>query len=452
MSETLFSPDKPEYSPEATDVAIQLVGAAAIEQATERLALSVLERIGGLSCKEQLSLEESLDKFLTGIGLQPDPDAAKADEPKPALADNITDLQKYRKSRPDSLPDEAALDPTELAPHEGREMKDFSRRYLASQVGLSDRQTIDDLLPGTVQEKIIQLGVIAKDLERELRADRGIPQDAQARTMVLLLKGRNAYADLPEEKQLARTRTAINRAHNVFILRSKRFVAYQVKGLQINAESFTIEDLVSEGNYGLMQALQRFDLGRPERVIKSCSKRVKGAARDAMRASDNLITKNRGDKAISKEFHTKMDQAIQEGRTAEDVAKKMELPLKKIEEVIVWLANTSPAHFDTVISDRSTAGRLTIADTIQSPEDDIESTVISNLASREEIEDMMSSLPSRYRSVIEMYYGLPPYRQLTQCEIAAEMGVTDSRISQIVKKGLATMRANAPDYLQEYIK
>jgi RNA polymerase sigma factor FliA len=183
-------------------------------------------------------------------------------------------------------------------------------------------------------------------------------------------------------------------------------------------KSVDVDDLAQEGNFGLMDAIEKFD---PERGIKFktyCSTRIRGSILDALRSQDWVprLARTRANKAekVRQQFMS------EEGRepTDKELADHLELDVTAL--------NKARARSMLNLSDRrqdSSEGRASIDTLSESGE--------SNPFDLVNRRDMMSvitrSLSEKEKSILYMYY----IDGLNLREIGERMALTESRVCQI---------------------
>jgi RNA polymerase sigma factor for flagellar operon FliA len=193
-----------------------------------------------------------------------------------------------------------------------------------------------------------------------------------------------------------------------------------------------LDDLIHSGVLGLFDAVDKFD---PEKnvVFHSYAKhRIKGAILDSLRqmdwASRDLRKRQKQADAITRDLTATL------GRTPSDqeVAEKLGMEVERWRRVqmelrTVGLVSTTPQSPDEY--DR--------AQDFPSAPDSQPDRICERRQLQGTLARAMVSLPERYQKVVVLYYN----NQMTMKEIGEEMGVNESRISQIHKAALKKMHA-----------
>lgn len=192
------------------------------------------------------------------------------------------------------------------------------------------------------------------------------------------------------------------------------------------------DDLISYGVFGLIDAIDKFDLSKEVKFETYASLRIRGSIIDHMRKMDWVPRSLRKQQKDMDRAYTKLEHTL--GRPATD------------EEMIAYLEITPDAFYE-LIKNASIATLTSLEQHIDQGQDyegvgninKPEETPEEHLE-KQETQDMLKEaieqLPERERKVVTLYY----YEELTLKEISAIMGVSESRISQIHTKGISRLR------------
>lgn len=226
-------------------------------------------------------------------------------------------------------------------------------------------------------------------------------------------------------------------AREQLILRYIHLVKYVAGRLAVSLKGyFEVDDLVSAGIYGLINAVDRFDPDRGIRFETFALARIRGAIIDWLR-STNWIPQSVRSKA------KKLEKALVElektlGRPPEEreLADYLGLDLESLNRLLHEVAPSTLISFDEYL--RRSEGEEGL-----SPEELIADANSINPAEHielEEIKRMLSEaierLPEKEKLVITLYY----YEGLTMKEIGHVLSLSESRISQLHTKAILRLR------------
>jgi len=200
-------------------------------------------------------------------------------------------------------------------------------------------------------------------------------------------------------------------------------------------QSVELAELISNGMFGLMDAIEKFEPERGFKFETYAIARIKGAILDSLRATDwvprSVRTKARQLERSYSRFEARFHRAPSEEELAEDLG----LTVAKVQLMMKQVANSGVIALDEILGwDRSETITLgdTVADSEAGPNEVFEDEELRHTMGRE-----INQLPEREKLVLALYY----YGQMTLADIGAVLGVTDSRICQIHTKSILHLKA-----------
>src|SRR5260370_37908314 len=199
-----------------------------------------------------------------------------------------------------------------------------------------------------------------------------------------------------------------------------------------------ILDLVSEGNIGLMKAVERFDPAKGGKLstyaawwIKQSIKRALANQSKTIRLPVHLVDK------ISKMHRVALQMSEELGRepTDDEVAEEIGISSSKVSQLKT--ASIRPASLDAPISDDDSTefGEIVGDEDAQTP---FELLRDKNL--RDEVSDLLEVLDYRERKIIFQRFGLDGGKRKTLEEVGKKFGGTRERIRQLQHIALARLR------------
>jgi RNA polymerase sigma factor for flagellar operon FliA len=194
-------------------------------------------------------------------------------------------------------------------------------------------------------------------------------------------------------------------------------------------------DLVSYGIFGLIDAIEKFDLGRGFKFETYAIARIKGNILDELRSIDWVPRSVRAKaRAIEKAYST-LEGKLHRTPTDTELAEELDLTDDQLQTTLGQISFTGLVALDEMLSgDRSDSA--TLGDTL--PDAGVGPVAAYEVEEmRHILADAINRLPEREKTVLTLYY----YEGLTLAEIGSILGVTESRVCQIHTKSVIQLRA-----------
>lgn len=203
--------------------------------------------------------------------------------------------------------------------------------------------------------------------------------------------------------------------------------------------SVQVDDLVQAGMIGLMDAASRFEEGQGAKFETYASQRIKGAMLDELRANDWMPrTVRRAQRDIERAIG-KLEHRLGRAPAEPEVAREMGLPLEAYQELLADARGAQLIHFDSQDDGEDSDPFLDrhLADATSDPLEQVKDAHF-----RQALVEAIDTLPEREKMLMGLYYE----RELNFREIAAVLGVTESRVCQLHSQAVARIRARLKDW------
>jgi RNA polymerase sigma factor for flagellar operon FliA len=200
-----------------------------------------------------------------------------------------------------------------------------------------------------------------------------------------------------------------------------------------------MEDLVSAGTLGLLDAFRKFDPGKKVQFRSYAQFRIRGAILDSLRTLDwsprDLRRKGRAVEEAVRRLTAQYGRAPSEP----EVAREMHLELEEYQQL---LGELKGLEIGTLHLERSEdSGEEELAYIPDRPEEDPLFRCLRG-EMRERLAAAIDQLPERERLVVTLYY----YEEMTMKEIGLALGVVESRVSQIHSSAVLHLRARLAEF------
>lgn len=218
-----------------------------------------------------------------------------------------------------------------------------------------------------------------------------------------------------------------------------RFVVSVAK--QFQNQGLSLEDLISDGNIGLIKAAERFDNSRGFKFISYAVWWIRQSIMQSISDNGKMIRlPNNQNLAINKINRTsqKLEIELEREPTEQELAAVLEETELKVRDIILSnlgrvtsLDNPVTDGEDMVLSDCIPNRN------IPSPDDDLNKKSFSN-----DLEKIMKSLQPRQRVIVCMYFGILGYQTMTLEEIGEYLELTRERVRQIKDMTIRILKCN----------
>lgn len=203
--------------------------------------------------------------------------------------------------------------------------------------------------------------------------------------------------------------------------------------------SVQVDDLVQAGMIGLMDAAGRFEEGQGAQFETYASQRIKGAMLDELRANDWMPRGVRRAQRDIEKAIGRLEHRLGRAPSEPEVAREMNLSLPQYQSLLVDARGAQLIHFDNTDDGDDGDPYLDrhLADVRGDPLEQVKDARF-----RKALVGAIELLPEREKMLMGMYYE----QELNFREIAAIMGVTESRICQLHSQAVARIRTRLKDW------
>ncbi len=197
-----------------------------------------------------------------------------------------------------------------------------------------------------------------------------------------------------------------------------------------------LDDLISSGVIGLMDALEKYDPTRDNKFKTYAEFRIRGAILDELRAQDWVPRSVRDKSKLLDRTIIKLESEL--GRSPEDkeIAERLGITLEELYDLMNQVKPVSVLSIDEqpTFSSVDKKSILSILDgcKLNNPHSQLNVKFVKDV-----VTNAIEELPERQRLVLSLYY----YEDLNLKEIGRVLRVTESRVSQLHAHAIARLRA-----------
>jgi RNA polymerase sigma factor for flagellar operon FliA len=224
-----------------------------------------------------------------------------------------------------------------------------------------------------------------------------------------------------------------------------KFIASKIAArLPSNIE---LDDLISSGVIGLMDAIDKYDSSRDNKFKTYAEFRIRGAILDELRSQDWVPRSIREKAKILERAYSKIEREKGRQATDEEACIELGLTTEQYHEMINEVRSVSLLSYDDITNlsnadKRSLHGNGETGSKVPTPFSEVSVASLKKLVA-EAIED----LPEKQRLVLSLYY----YEDLNLKEIGRVLDVTESRVSQLHSQAILKLKARLRNHWDDFV-
>lgn len=221
-----------------------------------------------------------------------------------------------------------------------------------------------------------------------------------------------------------------------------RFVAQRVAArLPSNVD---IDDLISAGVIGLMDAIEKYDPGRDNKFKTYAEFRIRGAILDELRSQD-WVPRSVRDKAKKIEkTYSELEQKLGRAVTDQEISDALGIPLEEYYEIMAKVKAVTLLSIDE-LSGPHQHDKKSLLECLENVGSKNPFTQLKSKGVRELLVKNIEELPEKQKLVLSLYY----YEELNLKEIGRILEVTESRVSQLHTQAVERLRARLKPILTD---
>ena len=254
-----------------------------------------------------------------------------------------------------------------------------------------------------------------------------------------------------QEQDLARKiRDGSQDALDQLVKANLRFVVSIAK--QYANQGLSLEDLINDGNLGLIKAAHRFDEKRGYKFISYAVWWIRQAMLQSLAEHSRIVRlplNRAGTLYRIGKVSRQLDQKFGRQPTASEIAKKLNISVGEVEDTM-HIANTHVSLDDPYSNDKDDNALVDYLtdDSQERPDEGTYSHALS-----EDMERALNTLTEREKLILTLYFGLEGEDPLTLEDIGKRLKLTRERIRQIKEKAIQRLRhSTRAKYLKGYIE
>lgn len=198
------------------------------------------------------------------------------------------------------------------------------------------------------------------------------------------------------------------------------------------------EDLVSYGIFGLIDAIDKFDLNKGVKFETYASLRIRGSILDSIRKLDWVPRTVRQKQKQMDQVYLELENKLGHTPSDDEVADKLKIPVDEVQDFVKKNNIISLISLDEYVEQNYEMNLNTVK---QSTTDEPE-YIYEQQELKQSIADAIEKLSEKEKMVITLYY----FEELTLKEISAIMNISESRVSQLHTKAVSRLKTKLGRY------
>ncbi len=304
------------------------------------------------------------------------------------------------------------------------------REQLAVRIDAVEAKALNELL-----DALVDVDLLSREKREQLTVQIGAGRSETRKALVselqdALVKG-DSLSDEEKDKLTKRIGVAeseARRARDELVQANLRLVISIA--VKYQGHNVPLEDLIQEGNIGLIKAASKFDY---QRGFKFSTYAIWWIKQAIMRTLDNFSRSIRLPSYVVAKMnkfdavYSTLCQELQREPRRDEIADALDLTLKQVEEILTF--NADAISMDLPLSDERSAA--TLGDLIEDPTTSGEDGPIAEMINQDLTAQFLKRLPEREQRVLKMRFGLEDGERKTLREIGVALEVTRERVRQL---------------------
>jgi RNA polymerase sigma factor for flagellar operon FliA len=205
-----------------------------------------------------------------------------------------------------------------------------------------------------------------------------------------------------------------------------------------------LDDLISSGVIGLMDAIEKYDPTRDNKFKTYAEFRIRGSILDELRAQDWVPRSVRDKAKMLDRAQIRLESELGRIVTIEEISEKLNISLEEYHDLANQVRPVSVLSVDDQTS-YSSMDKKSILNILEGCKHSDPLNQLNIKAMKSLVANAIEELPERQRLVLSLYY----YEDLNLKEIGKVLRVTESRVSQLHAQAVSRLRAKLNAQFEE---
>lgn len=197
-----------------------------------------------------------------------------------------------------------------------------------------------------------------------------------------------------------------------------------------------VNDLISVGIVGLLDALQRYTEGRVK-LNTFVEYRIKGAMLDELRSHDWVPRSLKTKIGQIRKAHRELEQDLGRMPREEEIAERLEITLDEYFRTVQSASNAVVFSFEDFRDKMYEESDMDVMECIPDPDAKNPLELLEESSSKEALAQLIERLPEKEKLILSLYY----WDEMTMKEIGKVLHLTEGRVCQLHNQALIRLKA-----------
>ncbi|MBI3543584.1 MAG: FliA/WhiG family RNA polymerase sigma factor [Deltaproteobacteria bacterium] len=207
-----------------------------------------------------------------------------------------------------------------------------------------------------------------------------------------------------------------------------------------------LDDLISSGVIGLMDAIEKYDPTRDNKFKTYAEFRIRGAILDELRAQDWVPRSVREKAKMLERAYAKIEHEKGRPATDEEVCEELKVSQEEYHDLLNQVRSVSLLSYDD-LNNLSKGDRRSILGLSENGKSPTPFSEVNVAHLKRMIAESIKDLPEKQRLVLSLYY----YEDLNLKEIGKVLDVTESRVSQLHTQAILRLRGKLKGNFDDFL-
>jgi RNA polymerase sigma factor for flagellar operon FliA len=290
---------------------------------------------------------------------------------------------------------------------------------------------------------------IEQALDEVAAADKAASEEAKAEEALQKQIAAELEIESAQTSQLVKEDfSPVNSTRDQLVLEYAPLIKYIAQKIAARLPAnIELDDLISSGVIGLMDAMEKYDASRDNKFKTYAEFRIRGAILDELRAQDWVPRSVREKAKILERCYSKLEQKKGRQATDDEVCSELGITQPEFHELLSQVRSVSLLSYDD-ISHFSKADKRALHGVGDSglkaptPFSEVNVAYVKRV-----ISEAIQDLPEKQRLVLSLYY----YEDLNLKEIGRVLDVTESRVSQLHTQAILRLKGKLKNHWDDFL-